>query len=308
MNDPLLHELMTAPWRFEVEAAWGVLVEHFGRDAVLDGTAARFGGWDDFSFPSAALLARSPQTENGPLELIAPPLSLYGAVGPLPHYWTQEIRDAADRHDGDTTLRNFLDVFNHRLAALYCVAAGMGCPTSVVGANCNDRLLEFVSTLFGVTAPRGLPSDILARYAALIAAAPGRAALVAALTDYFDVEVTLRNPEEIGPSDMVTVEKDRADFYLEIGPLNHDRYLAFLPGGNACLPLLRLTRFFLGTEPRFGLRLLLRPGERDRCVEGGGVLLGWTSWLSGGETSFAEGLVSPGVCRAVEDCETEDQT
>lgn len=240
--------------------------------------------------------------------MIAASLSLYGVVGPLPHYWTQEIRDAADRHDGDTTLRDFLDVFNHRLAALYCLAAGMGCPTTSEAANSEDPLLDFMCTLFGVTAPPGLPPEILPRYAGLIAAAPGSAALVAAKTDYFDVEVTFRSPQEICRSDSETMEEEWADFYLEIGPLTHDRYLAFLPGGNACLALLKLTRFLLGAEPRFGLRLLLRPGEQDRCVEGGGVLLGWTSWLPGHENSIAAGIVSPAACDALETRATGDQT
>ncbi len=306
MNDPLLHELATAPWRFEIEAAWGILVERFGREAVLDGTTAWFGGWDSFAFPPAALLAQAPRNEDDPLELIAPSLSLYGAVGPLPHFWTQEIHDAADRHNGDTTLRDFLDVFNHRLVALYCLAAGMGCPASSDEANSDDPLLDFVNTLFGVTAPPGLPPEILVRYGALIAAAPGKAALVAVLTDYFDVEVTLRSPQEICHSDLATMEECWADFYLEIGPLTHDRYLAFLPGGNACLFLLRLTRFFLGVEPRFGLRLLLRPEGRDRCVEGG-ELLGWTSWLLGDENSIAEGIVSAAALHALETRETGDQ-
>jgi predicted component of type VI protein secretion system len=73
----------------------------------------------------------------------------------------------------------------------------------------------------------------------------------------------------------------QAAFEVELGPLSLAEYVRLLPTGSGFAPLCALVRFWVGVEPAFTVRLVLRAGEVPPARVGSraGARLGWTSWL-----------------------------
>jgi type VI secretion system protein ImpH len=75
----------------------------------------------------------------------------------------------------------------------------------------------------------------------------------------------------------------QAKVRVRLGPLERERYDAFLPGGSAHEPLAALLRFYSHDQYEFEVQLVLAaadvPGVR---LDAGGVAaprLGWSTWI-----------------------------
>lgn len=120
-----LAELLFAEtYRFDFFQAVRVLLRLFserepvGRDADPQQEIARFRGRITLEMPASALYELLPGNEGRPPELLCNFLSLAGASpAPLPDHYAQFILDRMRRRD--YTLRDFLDLFHHRLISLF---------------------------------------------------------------------------------------------------------------------------------------------------------------------------------------------
>ncbi|MEZ4471368.1 MAG: type VI secretion system baseplate subunit TssG [bacterium] len=77
----------------------------------------------------------------------------------------------------------------------------------------------------------------------------------------------------------------QAGFRLDIGPLDWEVFVDFLPIGRRWDALLKLVRYYTRNAFSFNFRLAVDPGQVHRCRPGlstapGGPRLGWTSWLT----------------------------
>lgn len=70
-------------------------------------------------------------------------------------------------------------------------------------------------------------------------------------------------------------------FEVLVGPLTLAEFTGFLPGGDRLSQLVELTRFYVGPDFDFDVRLRLASSEVPASRLGAAVppLLGWTSWL-----------------------------
>lgn len=307
MTLPTAPEVLAEPWRFEADAFFKELRRHFGKGDILDGSSVLFRGWPTFAFPAAEVMARSAARKDERVEFETPFLSLYGVTGVLPPYWTREIIDGTDAQSAVPPLREYLDVFNHRLAAMYgeAVAAGdpLSQPLTQAGQEGVTRFIQFVAAFVGMEAPKFLPPEVVVNYASILLHGPGQGAIEAALSDYFDTAVRVEVPPPDHRADQGGECEDAAEFFLAIGPMRYERYRSFLPGGSAFLPLLAFTRLMVGEGPSFGLRLRLFASDRPELVVSEtdeGALVGWTSWLPGGDADEVDGIVTPGTCERAE--------
>jgi type VI secretion system protein ImpH len=244
-----------------------------------------------------------------PAEMTVHVLGLAGLHGPLPAAVTELAMERA--FHGDRALRDFLDLFNHRLVSLLYRARKKYRPALDPGAPGRGRIATVLLALIGLGTPHlagrmGVQDRSLLPYAGFLLTRPRpTVGLVRMLEDCFGIPVGIR--ERLGtwhalePIDVTRlgaggqnralgvdtilgsrVWDQAARFELRLGPLDFDELQSFLPGGHAHGPLTSLVRFAVREELEFTLRLTLKAAEVPDLRLGGsgtGSRLGWTSWL-----------------------------
>lgn len=244
---------------------------------------------------------------NGrPAEMTVHVMGLAGVHGPLPPSFTELAMERA--FHGDRALRDFLDLFNHRLVSLLYRARKRYRPALDPGAPGRGRIASVLLALVGLGTPHlpgrmGIEDRTLLPYAGFLLAKPRpTVGLVRLLEDCFGVQVEIAERKgswhslesgdvtRLGGSGqnrvlgVSTVLGSRiwdqaARFEVRLGPLSFDQFLSFLPDGHAHRPLASVVRFSVRQELDFGLRLTLKAEEVPELRLGGSSRLGWTSWL-----------------------------
>lgn len=240
-------------------------------------------------------------------------MGLTGPLGVLPLAYSETTIESAS--GGNPAMRDFLDLFNDRLIALFYEAWERNHPFVRRESGGMDAMSEILLDLIGLgTAElRALPKvpyELLACYASLLLPRPrSAAAFRQALTDYFSVPVEIEQfagawypiepdrqsrldegrtmREQLGTGALVGDEvwSQQARVRIRLGPLNVVEYLQFLPGGTAYEPLSQLAQFYANTELEFDLQLVLKREAVAGCELGSDDVassrLGWMTWLRG---------------------------
>jgi type VI secretion system protein ImpH len=287
-----------------------------GRDAKPEHEVARFRSQSSLSFPASDVheIAR-PVDGDGPAGVTVTFMGLAGLSGPLPRHYTDLINERLRQKDA--ALRDFLDLFNHRLISLFFRAwekyrLPIGYERAAWRREGRDPLSLALFDLMGMGTDGlrgrlGVEDEILLYSSGLVAQRPRSAgALEGILTAYFDVSVRaiqfvgqwLPIAEEDrsclgvgGPNSALGVNAvlgrrvwdQQAKFVLRMGPLGYGTFCDLLPSGTAFAPLVRLTWFLAGQECDFDVQLVLRAAEVPRCRLGEtgptAPRLGWSTWL-----------------------------
>lgn len=266
----------------------------------------------DFPASDIAHLKRSKDTHKGaqteaPAEMSVNFLGLAGCLGALDIPSTELVIQRASQND--KSLKEFLDIFNHRLVSLlYQIRkhhrVGLGSDTPG-----QDRVAQYLYSLIGMGTShlRGrmhIRDRALLYYAGILAQEPrSMAGLQRIITDYFKVEVKITpfvgqwcDLEEsqwttIGPSganqrlgrDTVVlgtqVWDQHARFEIELGPLGREGFESFLPTEWRFGVLCDLVRFYVKDEFEFNVRLILKRNEIPKVKFSMLPTLSWTSWL-----------------------------
>jgi len=283
-----------------------------GRIAKPDEEPVRFKARQSMEFQPSSIHALSDETD--PPRMVVAFIGLTGVQGALPHHYTEHI--IARAHAKDFAMAEFLDLFNHRLVSLFYRAwEKHHFPVRYELAAAKGQTDEFTQYLFdwiglGTANLRGrmaIADDALLRYAGLLGQTPPSAvSLRAILHDHFQVPVEVeqfvgswyRLSEEdqcdlagsgmnnqLGEGAVAgdSVWDPQAGFRVRVGPISLERYIAFLPDGNAMRELEALVRFYVGQILQFDLQLILKADEVPWCALGdespAGPRLGWCGWL-----------------------------
>ena len=275
-------------------------------------TRAPVGGWADpasevvrfsastsLGFPASeiqtlALPNAAGPGADAPARMTVNFLGLTGPQGVLPHVYTTHA--AALARARDTALRDFLDLFNHRVLSLFYRAWKSHQSAVLQEEGAEDRLHDHLLDLAGLGTEglQGrlpLSDSVLAFYAGLLSLrarpADGLARLVG---DYFDVPATVeqfvgewRHLDERGQCTLDTDDDAgrlgfgvlgnaawdaQARVRLRLGPLTRAQYDAFLPGGDAHEALCAMARLYAAEEVGVDAQLVLARGEVPPCVLG----------------------------------------
>ncbi len=269
-----------------------------------------FGAHSTTAFPPSQIHSLE-RLANGPARMSVNFMGLTGALGVLPQYYTELVitRGRAKDH----AIRDFFDIFNHRIISLFFQAWQKYRFTVAYEREERDRFSHHLLDLIGL-GTEGLQNrqtvadDSLIYYAGLLAQQPRSAsALRQVLTDYFDVPVEieqfaggwfkldretqccfqdqLSSSEQVGLGAVVGDEiwDQQSSVRVQLGPLTLAQYLDFLPNGTAFQPLLGLLGFFAETEFDFEVQLILKRDEVPPCElgaeEGPVPQLGWVTWM-----------------------------
>lgn len=244
---------------------------------------------------------------KAPAEMTVNFLGLAGCLGALDIPSTELVLQRTSHND--KALRDFLDIFNHRLVSLlYRIRkhhrVGLGSATPG-----DDQVARYLYSLIGMGTPRlqgrmQIRDRALLYYAGILAQQPrSMAGLQRILTDYFHVQVKTKQfvgkwceLEEdqwtrIGESganqrlgrDMCVVGTrvwdQHARFEIELGPLGLDDFESFLPTEWRFGVLCDLVRFYVKDEFEFNVRLVLNADEIPDVELSTEPALSWMSWL-----------------------------
>lgn len=263
----------------------------------------------DIAFPASEIEAVE-CAGGGPARVSVNFMGLTGPGGVLPYHYSLLVGERVRARD--TALRDFLDIFHHRILSLFYRAWEKYRFAVSYERDRGDRVTQHLKDLLGLGAGGlqdrlGIGDEGLLFYAGLFGPQQRSAAALQQLVgDYFDVPVEIEQfvggwypltaptqcalGEEEGPSERLgggavvgdEVWDPQARVRLRLGPLTRTQYDQFLPGGSGFEPLKTLTRFFSGDQFDFELQLVLARDEVPGCLLGGpaaGSPLGWCTWM-----------------------------
>lgn len=281
-----------------------------GQFAHPDTEVARFGTHASLAFP-ASQIQEADWPEDAPVRMMVNFMGLTGPEGVLPNPYTSLIIERL--RASDFSLRDFLDIFNHRMISLFYRAWRKYRFDVAYEQDERDRFSRHLLSLIGLGTDGmrdrlAVSDDTLIYYAGLLAQRPRSAqALQQILSDYFEVPVAIEqfsggwyrldpetqcrlseennNSEELGfgavAGDEMWNQQSRVQIML--GPLSLERYADFLPNGKSFEPLRAWIKFFSNDEWDFELRLILEREQVPACTLGAdglsGPQLGWVSWV-----------------------------
>lgn len=270
----------------------------------------RFGVNPSLAFPTGQIHELELPEDDAPARMTVNFFGLVGPQGLLPQWYTQTV--AEREWEGDTALRDFLDLFHHRALSLFYRAWRKNRFLVSYGEEGGDPLTAHLLDLVGAGSPglrrgTGLDERSVAFYAGILAPQQRSArALEQLVSDYFGVRAEVEqfvggwypvapaNRCRLGAGDVSSqlgvgsvagdeVWDQQARVRIWIGPLSRERFEEFLPGGAAHDELRSLTRFFGRGEYEFEVRpvmaadevpgVVLDPDRTDR------QRLGWSTWI-----------------------------
>jgi type VI secretion system protein ImpH len=316
----LTEQLRSEPYRFDFFQAVRLLRrmaseqspdgarQPVGEDHAPGEEIVRFRALPSHNFP-AGPISSFRALEGSPSDLAAPPemtvafLGLFGPSGVLPRHYTQLVIDRT-RHK-DFGLRNFLDLFHHRLISLYYRAwekyrFPIGYERTALEADGSQQDL-FTNCLYslvgwgtgGLRQRLEVTDDSFLYYGGLFAHYPRNAiSLERMVADYFDLPAEIlqfqgqwlyladedqtRMPSSTqreGQNNRLghgALIGDRVwgienKFRVRIGPLSYGQFRGFLPDGDQLVLLGQLVRSYVGPDFDFDVQLVLRKAEVPVC-------------------------------------------
>jgi type VI secretion system protein ImpH len=120
----------------------------WGEAAKPRDEALRLGQDPSFDFSPSAVRGFTPPNDNTPPRLTVGFLGLFGPQGPLPLHLTEYARDRI-RQAGDHTFASFVDLFHHRMLALFHRAWARSRATVNRDRPDDDRFRTYVGAAFG---------------------------------------------------------------------------------------------------------------------------------------------------------------
>jgi type VI secretion system protein ImpH len=303
----LSERLFREPYKFDffqaVRLLERILVgrESVGRDAAVDREVVRFRAHASLSFPASSVadlkwVERPDQTGETPPEMAVAFHGLTGPAGVLPQHYTMML--LARNRAKDFSVRDFFDLFNHRLVSLYFRAwEKYRLPVQFERAR-RDPAGEPDPVTRGVYCLTGMGTDgLLPRlkvdpaavlyYSGMFAHRVRPAvSLEEMLEDFFEMPIRVLqlqgrwlNLELADRARMPAAGRRKAatnqpgygmvvgrrvwdvqsQFRVRVGPLTYDQFRRLMPDGDGLQPLCRMVRQFAGPDLDFDVQPVLMP-------------------------------------------------
>ena len=309
-------DLREAPWSFQFFQTVRLL-ERFGTGKPVghfenpSEEVARFSCNPALVFPPSEIRSLDWKEDEQP-NIMVNFMGLVGQLGVLPLPYSEWINDRIRAKDH--TLREFLDLFHHRIISLFYQAWEKYRFPVAFERDRDDRFTRYLLALIGLGTDGlrnrlSVPDQALTFYTGLFGLQTRSAAgMRQILRDYFGVPVEIeqfvgtwraisqsdqsRPGDEREYSEQLSLGAIAGDEVWDqqstarvvLGPLTLDQYLDFLPIGTAYQPLCDMLEFYLRREIDCELQLLLQREETPAIVldyeeSSHEPLLGWTTWL-----------------------------
>lgn len=278
-----------------------------GQALVPSEEAVRFSVISSLVFPPSEISALKPADSTKPAQIEVAFLGLTGPSGVLPYWYTELVEER--RHAKDDGLKDFFDLFHHRLISLFYLAWKKHKITVSYLDGARDPLSQKLLCLAGLGSETlldrfRLPADSFAYYCGHLSKAVPSAEAIASAVEHFVgtgavVEQFVERVLMIDVEDRTAVGRSngclgvnavagssiceaQTKFRLLLGPMSYAQYLTLLPCEGRLDSIFALIRYMVGIEYEFEVRLILKKEETPACVIGrknvNSARLGWTSW------------------------------
>lgn len=333
-QDPggLIEELFAQPWRYDFFQTIRMLEclhgdsPRVGRSLMLREDAVRFGQLLNLGFAPSTLAL--PQNEARPRKITVEFTGLTGPNGPLPLRLTEFIRNRlrgiqdpdapqfasdASTEPGslapkDTTLAEFLDLFHHRMIALFYRAWAVAHKTVDFDRAEDRSFAEWTASLCGLGVPEfdgldSIPTSEKLPFTGHLACQTRHAGgLKGILAEVFSTTAEVYSltghwltiPEEqrcrIGESPQTGVLGSTCvvgariwdrnlKITVHLGPMSLEQFESFLPNGPNHRRLHDWMDFYTRRQFYWNAVFILKKEEVPKICLGRGGRLGYTSWL-----------------------------
>jgi type VI secretion system protein ImpH len=294
----LMHWLGHAP-------AGGDQRHPLGGDFPPDEEVVRFRATPSHSFPAGSVVnVHAGATTDAPQEMTVAFHGLTGPQGVLPQHYTALLIERVRAKD--YSLRDFLDMFNHRaLSHFYRAWRKYRFPfayeETVLNESGDDLFTQGLYCLLGLgtDGQRGrakFEDEALLYFSGHFAHWPRSAvALEGVLNEYFQIPTTVKQFQgewlylavedrsalpALGSRGQYTALGTEAvvgsrvwdvesKFRLRLGPLSYDEFRRLLPDGDMLQPVREMVRLYSGPHLEFDVQLVLKRREVPRCRLGG---------------------------------------
>jgi type VI secretion system protein ImpH len=284
-----------------------------GYDLEPCGEPVRFRAHASHAFPSSAITTLRRRVDGNdtrktarPPEMTVSFMGLTGPQGVLPDHYTRLVIDRM--HDHDHAMRDFFDLFNHRIISLfhrawakYRLFIEYERTAQVTRPSKPDPITQAFYCLIGLGTPhlRGrleIDDETFLYFGGHKAMSrPIALSLQLVLCEYFQTAIELqqfhgqwlavRQYEQsrfpggdatppmnvLGNSVMLgrRIWDVQSKFRVRVGPLDYTQFRSFLPTGQSFIMLCQLVRLYVGPEYDFDVQLILFASEVPRCQLGG---------------------------------------
>ena len=291
-----------------------------GQTMIPGEEAVRFSVKPGLTFPPSDISSLEHGDDEMPADMAVTFMGLIGPNGVLPH-WYNEMAEERNRQK-DFSLTAFLDLFHHRLITLFYLAWKKHRFPENYLPGARDRLSRYMLSLSGLGTPGlsrmiGLPEESLAFYSGLLSRSIPSAVAIKAAVSYLsgvnvEVEQFIEQMIPLDPEDQTQLGSANArlgvdticgnyvwdclsKFRVNLGPMDYDDFIRFLPFGDMLGPIFSLVKYMVGMEYEFEICIYLKREEVPPCILGGETppRLGWTTWVK-----------SPGVVHESDPCKT----
>lgn len=284
-----------------------------GRDTKPSKEPVRLRAELSLSYP-ATEVAHAETDAAGRVNLLVSFFGLFGPSGTLPRHYTQLAIDRGKVKDW--TLRDFLDLFNHRwLSFFYRAWEKHNYPAAFQTSRSideDDTVTRILWSLigFGNDGQRNrlrLQERWLLYFSGLVSdPRPRQTSLRAIVQSYFNVPAAVLqfqgewlqipsvdqsrislggfggNSNNCLGADTVVgsrIWNVENRFRMRIGPLERRDFDRFSPMGERLVELVTLVRSYVGVQFEFDVQVVVRRDEVPATTLSGGSQLGWNTWL-----------------------------
>ena len=272
----------------------------------------RFSANPSLSFPAGEIEDLEPRRDGG-WKMTVNFLGLIGHLGVLPNHYSLLVKRRMKARDN--ALRDFLDIFHHRVVSLFYRAMERARFYVPYERRESDALTSHLLDFLGIgeeaaRAALDLDECELLGYVGLLGRTPRSALALEQLIEgrfgvpvaveqfvggWYDVsdtsqcrvdDTTSDHSQRLGVGALVGDEiwDPQARARIVLGPLSRPQYEAFLPTGPYYEKLRSISRFF-ASEVEFELLLILEPEEVQplRLGSDDSPALGWGTWIRSGQ-------------------------
>ena len=266
----------------------------------------RIGQTPALAFAAAEITGAS-FDKKGCLRIEQAGFGLFGPNGALPLHVTEYVRERL-AYDDDRALSAFSDIFHHRFALMFYRAWACAQPANSLDRPEDDKFADYVGALIGYRGSAYRDRDTIADHAKryfsghLARQTRNAEGLKAILEEDFNCSFRIQewipqwlqlNEDEqtrlgdestsaqlgVGAVCGAMVLDRQYRFRLHVGPLDLEKYRAFLPDASTNKALRDWVRNYVGYEFHWDFQLTLKRNQAPPLQLGEFVQLGWTSWL-----------------------------